>query len=206
MEKIHQAIVLQPASPQNFNYLIFDQQLGTLEIRIPKQRGIREIPRSALIHYVPQTVNNRIVAKYVEIVATPHQWAINSIWFLHHLLELINFFVPRGGQAENIFSYVLIMYQPLSDDIDMFFFQKLFLCKFFILVGIYPEPINMQDRQFLSLLQSHQDYKLEEQKYVFLEKKMIQWLQECIRLHPHADRLRTMIMEPWYYEKKVTHY
>ncbi len=201
MESLHQAIILQPSHSYYQVYLIFDQKLGTLEVRVSARTSRRELPRGTLIEYIPQQSQGRYVATRVEIIAFPEKWVIHHIWFLQHLLELINFFVPRNYQAENIFILLLMLYKPLHDDLDMIFFQKFFLCKFFIMAGIYPEPINAVDKQFLAFIVSDNDYVFDQQKYVFLEKKMIQWLHECIRLHPYADRLKTMIMEPWYGEK-----
>jgi len=203
---LHHAIVLQTPTMQRNGYIFFDQQLGTINAHLQTRGNKRELSRGALIEYSPQVAGNWYSAQAVEVVAIPQQWVVKNIWFLHHALELIDFFVPRSHKAENIFGLMEALYQPLSDEIDIPFFQKLFLCKFFIMIGMYPEPRDMHDRELLSLVVSGIDpegsYLLDEQKYVFLEKKMIQWLRECILLHPHADRLKTMIMEPWCaYEK-----
>ncbi len=206
MRLLHHAIVLQTPTTQRNGYIFFDQQLGTIHAHVHKKGRTCDLSRGALIEYSPHVNGSWHSAKYVEVVAVPQQWAVKNIWFLHHALELVDFFVPRNHKAENIFSLMEMLYQPLSNEIDIPFFQKLFLCKFFIMIGMYPEPRDAHDREFLSLVVSGIDSQGEsfpdEQKYVFLEKKMIQWLRECILLHPHADRLKTMIMEPWCaYEK-----
>jgi hypothetical protein len=206
---LHHAIVLQTPTMQRNGYIFFDQQLGPITAHVPKKGSKRELSRGALVQYVPELKGTWHSAQHVEIVAIPQQWVVINIWFLHHVLELVDFFVPASNQAENIFELLQLLYEPLSNEIDIPFFQKIFLCKFFILVGIYPEPRNTQDREFLALVasgvESQTDCLPDEQKYVFLEKKMIQWLRECILLHPHADRLKTMIMEPWCaYEKNTS--
>jgi hypothetical protein len=206
MELLHKAIVVQVPSAGRSDYIFFDSQRGTITVRLQKKNKLREIPRGSLVHFTAREAYNGYSSEYIEIVDTPREWVINNIWFLHHLLELIDFFLPRNHQAENIFRLVMILYQPL-DDVDILFFQKFFLCKFFIMIGIYPEPRQQEDREFLSMLISDANCQVNRQKYVFLEKKMIQWLGECIGLHPHADRLKTKIMEPWLaYEKNNTHW
>ncbi len=206
MRLLHHAIVLQIPTMQRNGYIFFDQQLGTITAHLPKKGSKRQLSRGALIAYSPEQTGIWYSAQAVEVVAVPELWAVKNIWFLHHALELIDFFVPRSHKAENIFGLMEMLYQPLGEDINIPFFQKLFLCNFFIQIGMYPEPCNNHDREFLLLvacgLEMQDNYPVDEQKYVFLEKKMIQWLRECILLHPHADRLKTMIMEPWYaYEK-----
>ncbi len=198
MEQIHQAIILHPLSAQRSRYLVFDNHWGPIELSLKKRGVFKEPARGALIEYTPQQQSNRYSATHLEIIAMPDLWAVEHIHFLHHLVELIDFFIPAGNQAEYIFSLMLLIYRPLPAEVDMLFFQKFFLCKFFILVGIYPEPRHLQDHEFLTFMQAEQALVIHEKKYVFLEKKMIQWLQECIRLHPHADRLKTTTMEPWY--------
>lgn len=206
MKLLHHAIVLKTPTMQRNGYIFFDQQLGTIHAHLQKKVNRPELSRGSLIEYSPQVAGNWYSAQAIEVVAIPHQWVVKNIWFLHHALELVDFFVPRSNKAENIFELMQALYQPLPDEIDQSFFQKLFLCNFFIMIGIYPEPRDAHDRELLSLMVSGIDsqgsYLVDEQKYVFLEKKMIQWLRECILLHPHADRLKTMIMEPWCaYEK-----
>lgn len=206
MELLHKAIVVQVPSAGRSDYIFFDSQRGTITVRLQRKSRLREIPRGSLVHFTAREAYNGYSSEYIEIVDTPRPWVINNIKFLHHLLELIDFFIPRNHQAENIFMLAMILYQPLDDDIDILFFQKFFLCKFFIMIGIYPEPRQQEDREFLSVLASGLvsdiNCQVNGQKYVFLEKKMIQWLGECIGLHPHADRLKTKIMEPWSaYEK-----
>ncbi len=200
MNSLNYAIVLQTPTTHYNGYIFFDQQLGTINAHLHKKNSRHGLSRGALIQYSPQASGTWHSAHAVEIIAIPQQWVIKNIWFLHHTLELIDFFVPRNHNSEDIFELMRLFYQPIHE-VDVSFFQKLFLCKFFMLIGIYPEPRNIDDREFLSLMAY--DTSLEgrqvsdEQKYVFLEKKMIQWLRECILLHPHADRLKTMIMEPW---------
>ncbi len=205
MELSHQAIVLQLPTPQRGEYLFFDQKLGTIPVRAHKKNTVRTLTRGTLIQYVPQERGGYYYSQAIEVIAIPQLWAVSNIFFLHHIIEIIDFFIPRRHQAENIFMLTLMIYKKLDDNVDVAFFQKLFLCRFFAMVGIYPEPVHLEDRKFLSMILSGSDDNLDEQKYVFLEKKMIQWLRECIRLHPYADRLKTTIMEPWCnYEKNTS--
>lgn len=205
MKLMHQAIVLQNSTSHRDGYIFFDRHLGTIQAHVQRARK-GELARGALVQYYIENIRTWYSITSIEIIAIPQQWVAHDIWFLHHILELIDFFVPRNHKTENIFILMGLLYQPLHDEIDVHFFKKVFLCNFFILTGMYPEPHTHYDREFVSLVVSGADprrgYFLNEQKYVFLEKKMIQWLQECIFLHPHADRLKTMIIGSWYaYEK-----
>lgn len=159
---------------------------------------MRMLTRGALVSYLPIARNIGYAAENIEILATPQSWVTHNIIFLHHLIELIDFFIPDHSDAEEIFILMLCLYRSIDDELlDISFFKKFFLCKFFMMIGIYPEPRTLDDKQLLAFLGVQTTQILELQKYVFIEKKMIQWLRECILLHPHADRLKTMIMEPW---------
>ncbi|MBY0110289.1 MAG: hypothetical protein K2X90_04215 [Candidatus Babeliaceae bacterium] len=206
MNLLRHAIVLQTPTSKYSGYIFFDQWLGTINAHLHKKNSNYGLSRGALIQYSSHSSSVWHSAQAVEIIAIPQAWVVKNIWFLHHVLELIDFFVPRSHNSPDIFELMGLLYQPLHEEVDVSFFQKLFLCKFFILIGLYPEPRCVDDREFLSLVACGTNLDgrqvSDEQKYVFLEKKMIQWLRECILLHPHADRLKTMIMEPWCaYEK-----
>ena len=198
MELLHQAIVVHVPSTTRSGYLFFDEQMGVLAVHMHAKR---ELSRGALVHYTPSASGSWYRARHVEIVAVPQRWATETIWFLHHLLELVAFFVPRAQRSEQIFELLSDVYRALDHEIDHRFFQKLFLCRFFILTGLYPEPRDAHHKNLLALLTPRSARErsnlFDEEKYVFLEKKMIQWIHECILLHPRADRLKTMMTEPW---------
>lgn len=205
--ELQYAIVINVPTPGHTGYLIFDQTQGTMQVHGLHRRTERPLSRGCLIQFTTRVNKTWLTFDAVEMIAVPAQWAMGTIWFLHHLLEIIAFFLPRGHAAQDVFHICRLLYEPLPESIDPEFFKKFVLCKIFAHIGIYPEPTTHDERQFFLFIMTDAVsdclFIKDEQKYVFLEKKMIQWLHACVQLHPHADRLKTTILEPYCDVEKI---
>lgn len=194
MELLHKALVIKVPINGHGHYIFFTEKYGTLVVRLYKTVKARTLTRGALVFFAGQEQANFYRCDSVEVIATPAAWVIEHLRFLHHVLEVIDFFMPRNVHAENIFQLLQLLYQKQPVAIDVPLLQKLFLGKLFIMIGIYPEPRTHDDALLIALFGGESNY--DPAKYVFLEKKMIQWLQDCIRLHPQADQFKTKLIEP----------
>lgn len=198
--ELHQAIVLQNLNPRKKKLCLLDQELGKIEGTLSPISKIDNIAPGMVINYFIRTWRTVYVFYDVEIIDEPSYFASHDILFIHHVLELCTYFLPFNDNCEPIFHLVKQLYVEnnlLQSNIS----KKLFLCKFFALVGIYPENAASYGAQFFNLISQAINSKFEKNKFDMnsfetdnhtLHSKLRSWLLSCVAAHPQAHTIKTI--------------
>ncbi|MGE0206352.1 MAG: hypothetical protein AB7R69_00715 [Candidatus Babeliales bacterium] len=184
-------IVLKNYCPNKQKLIIFDEELGKIEA-IFFARGHHMISAgSYLCYYAERTKNQWYKLEGYELFHAPLQLARYELYFYHHVLELCYYFIPFELPLDGIFDllkFLLYSYHEVADSYK----KKLFLLRFFVQLGIYPEE------EFG--LHTIGDYLLSQPIDVILnteivsEKALERWLFFCIKSHPQSDYFKTMLI------------
>lgn len=179
------AIVLRTFLPFSQKVLILDRKLGKLFIASNNNSNLLRLTNGCLFDYDLEIKNERNLINNVDVIRnfyignsvikTNEQFNLNILFF-HHILELYNFFIPIGFVYCQLFDLLYSIYDLLEEEYLTKKEQKLFLYKFFSLLGMCPinEKIYKKD-----------SVNFEDEK--FLEK----WINICINSHPNVNLLKT---------------
>lgn len=188
----HKGIIVRVLYPLSNKIIVFDEKLGKIECIVSKRERIHMLMQGALIEYslVPWRSIYRMM--FVEQCALPMAWVKDDILFMHQLLELIIFFAPFNSPLPSLFESYLFLYHAEYAPDDVIFFKKLFLCRFFALLGIVPEEELYFNALFFSLISGSIGSMLNAQSGDRLERIIHEWLYGCISTHPYAFQLKTV--------------
>lgn len=133
----------------------------------------------------------REIIENVELELCSTQLASKNIYLLHQVLELCHFFIPLGSQACTTFYFLLELFENYYRCTHSPFYVKRVLCKLFVLLGIYPEEVEIQffahkiyEMPIDNLLAAPLELKSEE--------LMNKWLAWCIEMHPKGKFFKAM--------------
>ena len=163
---------------------LFSQQEGRIERNWYRVGHRAQLHRGSFISYTHQegfSCNQRMLVN-VELERCGTVWAVQDIYFFHALLEVCYYFIPIGSEAQQAYSFLV----DLLNNFHVFSLsghKKMVLCKFFTLVGIYPDDLQVQHLA-TSLLKMPIDNLVNTILELNSEELMNQWLSWCIEVHP----------------------
>jgi len=160
-------VVLKTFFPIKHQVLVLDRNLGKLFLVSKNQNNLLRLCNGVVFEYNLESENNKNLIREVDIIKFPNVG--ENILFFHHILELYNFFIPIGFTYCQLFDSLYSIYDLLEQEKITKQEQKLFLYKFFSLMGMCPE-IALQDEKFLE-----------------------KWINTCINSHPNVNLLKTRI-------------
>jgi hypothetical protein len=187
----HTGIVLRTFFPEKQKILLFDRTLGKLEAIILESRAIARITNGAALIYNfhDSLKSHRIVD--LEIVESPFAVARLDLLFFHRLLELIHFFVPFGSPSVELFTFITHIYQShLYEKIIQN--QTLYLVRFFIMLGEYPEDDVLHTVDLYRLISLPIEVMLNENVDERSRLILDQFLAKCITHHPQNKQFKTI--------------
>lgn len=161
---LHTAVVLRLASAHKGAVILLDEQLGKIEGMYFQNRiHSQQLFHGARISCSLKKRGLKYVLSDVDLIDAPFYWSGEHLLFFHHVLELCNLFLSLDEQVKPIFSLISILYSD-PESVGSKQAQKVFLCHFFKLIGMY----------------SDQEYD-----------NASTWLRACINEHPHRSTLHT---------------
>jgi hypothetical protein len=172
-----QGIVLRTFMPYTQKILIFDVHRGKIQGVPQWKKKAGCIPHGALLYYEYKERLPLALLSNIELLQVPKGTYIADFYFLHHVLELCDYFLPFGQHMPEIFNLVLELYTcvtPLSVEA-----QRLFLYYFFTVVGVTP-PYTA------SLIFKKKDGQT--------MHEFSQFLLECVHMHSSAHLLKTLFV------------
>lgn len=195
--KKSEGIILRQYTGKKQKIAVFDRTFGRVEAQImgSKHAPIERLINGAHIHYTYQEKYGNFILDHIDILAAPFALARTDILFVHHMLELAYHFLPVNSACDQVYEliHVLLEQSQLS-----YIQKKLSLCKFFALIGLYPEDIPFDEQQFYRLQHDSSKKTLFEEKLDETMFNVVQsWLLRCLDLHPQRHRFKTK----WNYEK-----
>lgn len=188
---IYQGIVLRNYLPEKQKVSVFDVQLGRINgIPHDTKMGMR-LAHGSLIAYTVKQLSLNFILYDLDLIDMPLQWTFANFLFFHQLLELCFYFLPLHGHAEDVFCLIKELYAS-QDIIKTTFGKKIFLYRFFSLLGIYPADARSYGALFFNLISLPRDSKVDASKYKFIDNDLKRWLMACIHMHPYAYRLKAI--------------
>ena len=177
-----QGIVLRTFMPYAQKMLLLDVHRGKIQV-VPKwaKKG-QYIPHGALLHYDYMQRATLALVTDIELLQVPKGMCIQDFYFLHHVLELCDYFLQLEQQVPEIFDLLLALYTdtaPLS-----LREQQWFLYRFFVCIGVFPT-----DTVPLIFTQKGSNFDTKD-AHVF--KQLQSFLLDCLHVHPYAHLLKTL--------------
>lgn len=189
--KSYSGILLYNLSHNRKTVSVLDRDLGKIDLIIKSGKRRPSYIRGGLLRYNLSKWHNIYIASDQELLAVPMELASEDILFLHHVLELCHNFLPVNQPAREIFDLLLLLY-TCSDTLKNCFIKKIFLAKFFNLVGIAHENINSYSSSFYFLISSPIDIMLDRECDEKIHGELTRWLLDCIIIHPRASQFNTI--------------
>jgi len=183
----HIGILLRRNSQRLSHVFLLDKNMGKIQTMCDRT----DLSRGVLMGYNLTTYGSSMKLNNVDLLDLPDIGSIHDLMFFHQILELSYYFIPLDTGVPEIFELLMFLYaylQKLSDDV----LKKIFLCKFFAHLGFYPE----EDQGHIAIFQLVRaqciDDLLGKSIDFSLERKLDQWLDYCISLHPCTNNFKTV--------------
>ncbi len=193
---VRRGIVLRSFMPYKHKVSLFEFSLGRIEGMLQNQHLLSKAMHGALVQFRVEEVQSFYRFHDFELIALPHPWVMEDIYFLHHLLELTDYFVPFGEFSESLGLVFMYLFQECPC-IDRELFKKIIVAHFFVVLGVYPENVEFFPTSFFRLISGSVDSMLEATWDVQQVHMLTHWLESCIKVHPYAHQFKTVL----FYEK-----
>lgn len=186
--KKHQAIVLKNYFPKKCALALLDGVSGKVTGISNK---VEYIANGCMIEYqVDVKKQTPLYMQQIELIHMPLHMAHEDILFLHHVLELCYYFIPNGSQATSVYNLMLMIYTGDSW-MKSTMLKKIYLCKMFALLGVYPEEEVTRTPSYIRLATKPFMAMLDHEFMPEDEDDIDSWLRMCISSHPIAGRFKT---------------
>jgi hypothetical protein len=187
--QIHQGVVIYSGKPYHKKIIILDDNLGKVEAVLDDNVLKNRLIHGALIEYTYRPWHHMYQLFNTTYVSAPADWV--DLVFLHHILEMSNYFLAIHCNAHAVFNLFTLLYQPYVHH-NALIWKKIFMCRFFSLLGICPINALDYDSDFFHLISQPINIMLNIQKDIRFEKKIDRWLLGCMHTHPHAHMFKTV--------------
>lgn len=191
----HTGIVLRHYEPQKAKIALLDQHCGRIDASVRfvyKNKFCEQICSGTVVTYELAERGHFFTVHLQKFIDVPLRLAKNNILFLHHLLELCYFFIPAGGHdSPSVFDLIQFLYCNKGVAIASSV-QKLFLLRFFALLGIHSESIHLRDPLFHYWISCPLSVLFEQQIAIENERLLDVWLINCVNSHPMVGSFRTV--------------
>lgn len=188
-------IVLCHYEPQKSKISLLDKCHGKIEARPHfdrKPKFYEKICAGSIISYQLTQSGQFFGVIIDQFVGMPFNLAKKDIHFLHHLLELCQFFIPVGSQeCSNIFDLIQSLYYYGDEHCIQVQMQKLILFRFFAVLGIYPEHQLFHSPMFYHVLTCSLSEIFQYKLSIEIERMLDVWLSNCVNMHPMVSSFKT---------------
>jgi hypothetical protein len=186
----HEGIVLKNYQPKKEKVAVLDVHAGKIECFMPAQP--KEVHVGSLLHYFPTKVGALYALQNVEVIHVPLALARHDLYFFHTILELCYYFLPLDAPTDSLFSliyFLLYNYENVRTAEQ----KKIFLLRFFVQVGMYPEQEYGLDECMHYLLSGPVEV-IFKMNVRIPEQELERWLESCIETHPQKAKFKTMVL------------
>lgn len=150
----------------------------------------------ACIEYRVKKQSSWIIFEDVDLIAWPNVSTIDDLLLLHQALEICLYCMPQGSLTEGVFEHIFYLYEGHIEQFsNSAFFKKIFLCKLFLMLGLYPEDKRFHSRFFEQLTTKSFDKLWCQPAIIANEKEIDEWLMMCIAIHVPTYRLKAMQLD-----------
>jgi hypothetical protein len=195
-------IVLKNFSPLKQKCLVLDRERGPIEV-VQTEAMASRLCNGTLFSCHMSSYKGSFVIRSMDVIEMPFAWARQDILFLHHLLELVRFFLPVESANRPVFELLQTLYtsQDRSDQM----FKKMAIAQFFLYLGSWPEtelwknPIMLRGLNIyfgghcnLSLEQYSEAQDSLRTGLAVFEPELDAWLLACVAEHPQVGHMKTI--------------
>lgn len=183
-------IVLRHYPYSKHKIAVLDQKIGRVDLFLSFESRAMV---GSFMHYTLEHKKNNYYITLPVLVDIPFVLAKTDLLFFHHVLELIYFFVPEGTPAYDLFDLALFLYDDSNYTwLEHMQLKKIFLCKLLLSVGVYCETSLIRLVNLKSVLALPIDMIDPESLDLADEKKIDQWLEQCVSMHPAISKFKTV--------------
>lgn len=182
-------IVLKNYFPNKHKIILLDKELGKTECFLSKSDVAIKLSSGALFKYSKVNSNSNFIGN-LDIIESPLDQAKANILFFHHVLEICYYFMSMESPEPEIFNLLIQLYYNFDKYLDAKF-QKLFICRVFALLGLYPKDYATKSAKFLHFLSIPVDMITQAEIDLVIERLLNNWIAECFNLHPYAHLFKT---------------
>jgi len=186
----HIGIVLKTCYSRVPDMTVLDRALGKIKGRVNMRNKSIRASYGSIITYMLTQRGSSYIFDVVDLEQVPFSFARQDIFFLHHILELCYYFLPEGCAVDDIFEFLVHLFQLESNE-KLRLRKHLVLARLFSLFGVYPEHVKIS--QFIERV-IHQS--LDELLSTPVDAKMNawlgQWIWSCIVAHPYKEQFKTI--------------
>lgn len=181
-------IVLKVIHHKN-NFLLLDEYKGKIICKKNKTEKINLVNGLHLSYKIEEQPNIFCIEK-ININNNPFNIAKENLVFFHHILELTDFFTPLESTSNEIYNLLNYFFDN-NLKLTNKKLQKIFLGKFFFLIGIYPETQSFSPG-FFKLISLPIDILLDLEIDLSIEKKLDFWINYSVESHHNYKKINTM--------------
>ncbi|BDC34151.1 hypothetical protein Noda2021_01090 [Candidatus Dependentiae bacterium Noda2021] len=146
----------------------------------------------SLVEYTLVKSNqNKLFLHNVDLIDVPFKLAREDILFFHHILELSYFFMLEGSHVPGMYELLQYLYSQSQEKYSLDF-KLLFLFKFFVLLGRYPEDEKFQTMYFEELASKPIDTVVHHLIPSNVSLQLSEWIISCVMDHPYVQGLKTI--------------
>lgn len=182
-------IVLRTFFPQRHVLRVFDRHHGKIDVSVVSGKALESIPHASLVSYTIHITSSRCIISDIKLLDIPFDLARTDIMFLHHVLELADFFIAYRCARTDIFDFLYVLYRGILKSSLQ---KKIYVARFFIEAGMYNEHDLIRDPRFISLL----SMPIESMLIMKIDSGILEilnsFLFQCVYSHPQRDKMKTM--------------
>jgi hypothetical protein len=187
----HKAFVLRIDNVHKAHVSLFDSELGHIKVRLADSYRKRELVQGALIEYRLEKSRYGYLCYDSKILLFPTDWVLKDIVFLHHVLEIYLYFSPVNNSCSALFEHGMLLFTISEFSADIRMMKKLFICRLFTLMSVYPQQITEVNVDFFLLLSGPIDIMLNIQYDDKLLAQFAAWIRSCCMTHPQVLLFKT---------------
>ena len=189
----NQGIILKTYVPKKCKISLLDKKCGKIEVISPRVSFLESLlPGMVVTYFLWKRPGCLDELRAIELDDVPLTLARRDIYFFHHVLELCYYFLPLNLAVGDIYDLILFLLES-SEKISSTMHKKLFLLRFFLYLGMYPEEDEGMGKSFEYLLYDPIDIMLEK-TIIISETILEQWLLACMQTHLPKVQLKTLLM------------
>lgn len=207
MQQKELGFILKRFLPNKQKLSVLSMSKGKIELTTQPINKCAQLWPGMMIAFQLTPFNQKVwIATEIEIMMHPIKNDLSNIKWLHKILELSYYFLPLEQPCPETFahtynSFLIVNLEPLfSAQIELI--QRIYLLKFFNLIGFYPEDdlikyfsiydeLTSQSINFDNVQQVKSLKMFFEKITVSQINKIDSWLISCIKSHPYCNYFKT---------------
>lgn len=186
------AIILKSDISNRNKITVLDRDAGVCTLYVHQKHACC---CGAFVRYHAEMRAHSLCVRELSLCSIPAFSSVPALLFFHQVLEICLHSVPCGDAAEDVFDLVAFLYSRenslLLDCQQAAMAQKVFLCKLFIVLGMYPDDKKFQKLYFKRIMIESIDSLMLQPIDLVYEGELDEWIRACFAIHPYRQSFKT---------------